>query len=157
MSKISDISDVNLQDFKKILEVFYTTHNPERVGTINLILESYKGRERELLIHLGEKYSHEKVQEAILASGVAQTSEDGDNVWFLPPLVVLDAVKFHNQEENSTPSPVSRNESGNNRPQENFGHNYHEMWKKDQTLVAIIMILLILITYGALDKSTQKR
>lgn len=60
----------NMRDF---LEKFYTVHNPEKLSTIDLILERYKGHEGELFTHLSEKYD---VAEFFASVGIDLAEEE---------------------------------------------------------------------------------
>lgn len=42
---------------KDIVEDFYRKYNPEKISTIDSILEKYRDNEAQLLVHLKEKYS----------------------------------------------------------------------------------------------------
>lgn len=44
-------------DLKILLENFYLHYNPSKVESISFILESFKGKEIELLVSLKQKYS----------------------------------------------------------------------------------------------------
>ena len=50
-------TSVDLPNIQSILEEFYRIHNPERINTIHLIIDKYKGNEIELLKSLKEKYN----------------------------------------------------------------------------------------------------
>jgi hypothetical protein len=43
-------------DFRKAVKVFYSIYNPEKINTIDTILEQYGGYELQLILHLIEKY-----------------------------------------------------------------------------------------------------
>lgn len=62
----SDVTHENSK-IREMLIDFYQKYNPEKVGTIDFILERYQGKESDLLQDLREKY-REKISEHELAS-----------------------------------------------------------------------------------------
>lgn len=50
----NEIEDSN---FRKAVKTFYGTYNPEKLNTIDTILEQYEGYEIQLILHLIEKYN----------------------------------------------------------------------------------------------------
>lgn len=66
---------------RNFLERFYAVHNPDKLSTIDLILERYRGHEGELFLHLKEKYD---VAEFCTRAGIeipeeSESDEDDDN------------------------------------------------------------------------------
>lgn len=145
-----------MEDFRKVLQVFYSTHNPDRVNTIDLILENYKGREKELLIHLGEKYSHEKVNDAIILSGVLRTnsesitesidSKDSDETAWFPTSTAVNVTRFFDgiKWKSSEVDDISYVSDNKNQMSNTDISNYEirEQWRKDQITVITSFIYL---------------
>ena len=65
-------------NMREFLENFYRVHNPEKLSTIDLILERYRGHEGELFEHLSEKYD---VADFFASAGIELTEDiDESNV-----------------------------------------------------------------------------
>jgi hypothetical protein len=51
------------------VECFYKKHNPEKLGTIDTILERYEGNETQLVLHLIEKYQATDIDDLQIFNG----------------------------------------------------------------------------------------
>ena len=51
------------------VECFYKKHNPEKLGTIDTILERYEGNETQLVLHLIEKYQAIDIEDLQIFNG----------------------------------------------------------------------------------------
>jgi outer membrane murein-binding lipoprotein Lpp len=67
---------------RDVIVNFYLEHNPSKVGSVEGILQQYKGQESLLLAQLREKYGKDPLQDA----DGTRTSEDHPRPMSLPPL-----------------------------------------------------------------------